>query len=188
MIATDDQQIIALFFARDERAVSETAKKYGAACMQTAVHILGSRQDAEECINDAYLALWHTIPPENPAHFAAFVLTMVRFRAINRVKQLTRDKRGGNHIRLDLDEESDLLTASDDVQEHTEQRMTADAVNRFLAELPDEQRIMFVKRYWHYHTAREIAKEMQLSESNVRVTLMRLRKKLEQFLRKEELL
>lgn len=184
----DDQQLIELFFARDERAIKETAIKYSTACMQTAMNIVGSRRDAEECVNDSLLILWQSIPPKNPEYFAAYLMAIVRYRAIRCVKSLHREKRGGKYIRLDLEHEINTLSAPDDVSEQAEQTLLSEAINQFLSELPEVQQIMFVKRYYLYHTAAEIAKEMHLSHSNVRVTLMRLKNKLKDWLEKEDLL
>ena len=170
MNATEDQKIIALFFARDERAVAETAEKYGALCMRIAVQILGSRADAEEVVNDAYLRLWHAIPPANPEHFQAFVLTLTRRAALDRADHQARKKRRSDRCAAALSELEPVIAAPDDVQQQTEQ-----------------QRSMLLKRYWYLMTAREIAKDMQLPETRVRVTLMRLRNRLREYLEKEEL-
>lgn len=184
----NDAEIIKLFFARDERAVVETAAQYGAAGMRTAMRILNNRQDAEECFNDALLRLWNTVPPENPAHFQGYLLTLVRRAALDRVDLTTRKKRGGGRIAQALDELESVLHAEDDVEETVEQAALSDAVQRFLGSLPQEQRNLLMKRYWFLMNSAEIAKEMQMSESNVRVSLMRLRNKLKAFLEKEELL
>ena len=186
--ATEDQKIIALFFARNERAVAETAEKYGALCMRIAEQILGSRVDAEEVVNDALFRLWNAIPPANPVHFQAFVLTLTRRAALDRIDRITRKKRSGDRYAAALSELEQVVAAPDDVQKQTEQQAVNEAIGRFLDELPEEQRMMLLKRYWYLMTAREIAKEMQMPESRVRVTLMRLRNRLRAYLEKEELL
>ncbi|MCR5306820.1 MAG: sigma-70 family RNA polymerase sigma factor [Oscillospiraceae bacterium] len=188
MFATEDQKIIALFFARDERAVAETAEKYGALCMRIAEQILGSRADAEEVVNDAYFRLWKAIPPTNPVHFQAFVLTLTRRAALDRADQLSRKKRSGDRYAAALSELEQVIASPDDVQRQTEQQAVSEAIGRFLDDLPEQQRSMLLKRYWYLMTAREIAREMQLPETRVRVTLMRLRNRLREYLEKEELL
>ena len=188
MVATEDQRIIALFFARDERAVAETAEKYGALCMRIAEQILGSRADAEEVVNDAYFRLWNAIPPANPSHFQAFVLTLTRRAALDLADTLNRKKRRGDRYAAALSELEAVVAAPDDVQHQTEQHAVSEAIGRFLDDLPEQQRMMMLKRYWYLMTAREIAKEMQVPETRVRVTLMRLRNRLREYLEKEELL
>lgn len=185
--ATEDQKIIALFFARDERAVAETAEKYGALCMRIAVQILGSRADAEEVVNDAYLRLWHAIPPANPEHFQAFVLTLTRRAALDRADHQARKKRRSDRCAAALSELEPVIAAPDDVQQQSEQQAVREAIGRFLDDLPEQQRSMLLKRYWYLMTAREIAKDMQMPETRVRVTLMRLRNRLREYLEKEEL-
>lgn len=184
----EDQKIIALFFARDERAVAETAEKYGALCMRIAEQILHSRADAEEVVNDALFRLWNAIPPANPVHFQAFVLTLTRRAALDRLNHQNRKKRSADRYAAALSELEPVIAAPDDVQRHTEQQILNEGIGRFLDDLPEEQRNMLLKRYWYLMTAREIAKDMQLPETRVRVTLMRLRNRLREYLEKEELL
>ncbi|MBR5372843.1 MAG: sigma-70 family RNA polymerase sigma factor [Oscillospiraceae bacterium] len=184
----DDASIIALYFARDEHAIRETADRFGPACMTNAMRILGCREEAEECVNDTYFELWRTIPPQRPEHLTAFILTIVRHLAMNRIKHKQAKKRGGGSVQLALEELDNILPAEDDVQGQTEKNLTAEAINRFLATLPKDQRIIFLRRYWHFQSAKEIASALGLTESNVRVTLMRLRTKLKEYLEKEDLL
>ncbi|HBI85496.1 MAG TPA: RNA polymerase subunit sigma-70 [Ruminococcus sp.] len=188
VMTTEDQEIIAMFFARNELAVAETAQKYGALCMRTAMNILGSREDAEECVNDAYLRLWHAIPPAEPSHFQAFVLTLTRRAALDRADQRSRKKRFGDRCSAALEELAAILPAPDDVQQQVEDSAVSEAVRRFLDALPEEHRTMLLRRYWYLQSSREIAREMGITESRVRVTLMRLRQKLRAYLEKEDLL
>lgn len=184
----DDEGIISLYFSRDEKAIRETSVRFGSALMKNAMHILGNREEAEECVNDTYFELWRTIPPQHPSHLTAFILTVVRHLAMNRIKHEKTKKRGGGAVQLALEELDNILPAGDDVEAHAESKITAEAINRFLGTLTKEQRILFLRRYWHFQTPKEIAAELGLSESNVRVTLMRLRGRLKEFLEKEELL
>lgn len=184
----EDTELIALFFARDERAVKETEAKYGALCRSTARNILGNAQDAEECVNDALLKVWNAIPPANPEHFAAYLLTAVRRIALDRYEHSRAEKRGGSVIPAALDELADCLPSRDDVAAQCESRVLGAAVSRFLSGLPARQRNIFIARYFSLHTVREIAAEYGISVSNVKITLMRTRNALKAQLRKEELL
>jgi len=184
----EDDAIISLFFSRDEQAIRETAIRFGPALLSGAKRILGSHEEAEECVNDTYLELWQTIPPQRPKHLTAFVLTVMRHLALNRVKHRQAKKRGNGSVQIALEELDNVLSADDDVELHTESKLTAEAINRFLGSLTKEQRIIFLRRYWHFQQPKEIAAALHLTESNVRVTLMRLRTRLKEYLEKEELL
>lgn len=186
--ATEDQEITALLFARDERGIIETANKYGAICMYTAMQILRRREDAEECVNEAYWQLWNAVPPEQPVHFQGFLLRLVRCAALDRCDLTRRKKRGGGQVDAALDELEAVLAGKEDVQHQAEQHLMKDAIRRFLTQLPEQQRTILLKRYWYFQNSREIAEDMQMPEGTVRVTLLRLREKLRVFLEKEELI
>lgn len=185
---TEDNEIIRLLFARDEHAILAANEKYGALCMYTAMQILQRREDAEECVNDAYLRLWNAVPPERPAHLTGFLLTLVRCAALDRCDLTHRKKRGGGETAAVLDELESVLPAKEDVQQQAEQHAVGEAILRFVSALPEKQRRMMLKRYWYLQNSREIAEDMQVPESTVRVTLLRLREKLRAFLEKEDLL
>ena len=184
----EDHAIIALYQARDERAIRETDAKYGAACRGTALHILGNAQDAEECVNDALLRLWNAIPPANPEHFAAFLLTAVRRLALDRFEKLRAEKRGGSQVPAALDELANVLPSSEDVAAQCETKMLSKAISRFLEGLPPKQRNVFLARYFALMPVREIAEKYGIGISNVKITLMRTRNALKKYLREEDLL
>ena len=184
----NDDEMIALFHQRDERAVIETAAQYGAVCMRVAMRILKNKQDAEECVNDALLRLWNTVPPEHPAYLQSYLLTLVSHLALDRLDYANRQKRGGGRIAQALEELENDLFSEENVEHRVEQIAVNDAIRRFLESLPSDQRDILLKRYWFLENSHEIAKDQHLTESNVRVTLLRLRQKLRAFLEKEELL
>ena len=188
MRTVNDAEIIALFQQRDERAVIETAAKYGAAGMRVAMRILNNRQDAEECVNDALLRLWNVVPPEQPTYLQSYLLTLVSHLALDRLEFANRKKRGGGHIAQALEELENDLFSDENVEHRVEQKAVNDAIRRFLESLPSDQRDILLKRYWFLENSHEIAADLHMSEGNVRVTLLRLRKKLRAFLEKEELL
>lgn len=94
----DDKQIVDLFFNRDERAIKETDKKYGKLCLRIADNILSNREDAEECVNDAYLAAWKKIPPECPGNLSAFISKIVRNLSLKRLEFLNAKKRSAESV------------------------------------------------------------------------------------------
>ena len=126
-----DQQIIDLFFARDERAVSQTKQKYGAMCFSIANNILRNREDAAECENDSYLALWNAIPPAKPGNLGAFLAKITRNLAIKKLREQTAKKRGGGQTDVPLDELMDCLADKNGFEEQMRAEELAELLNRF---------------------------------------------------------
>ena len=182
MAAPDDEQIIALFFARDEQAIKETGGKYGTLCHRIAVRILGNEQDAEECCNDALFKAWNAIPPARPVHLSAFLVRLVRNTALDRFEKLHAAKRGGTQVSVALDELAECLPAPDDVEESISAAETGEILNRFLRTLPDETRNILVLRYVYMMPVKEIAERLGIGLSKVKVTLHRTRGALKEYL------
>ena len=184
----DDSQIIALYQARDETALRETEAAYGALCRKIAYNITGSKEDAEECINDALLRLWNAIPPAVPENLGGYFVTAVRHIALNLREKALAERRGAGQIPAALEELSPYLPAPDSTEQACDSRALRDAILRFLAEQPEQARVCFVQRYWMCLTAAEIAAETGMHAAAVRMSLMRTRKKLKAYLEKEGLL
>ena len=183
----EDAQIVDLFFERSEQAIDELQKKYGAAVAKTAANILRSRQDAEECANDTYLAVWDSIPPHRPDPLVAYVCRITRNLAVSKLRSETAQKR--NHsLDLVLDELEDFLPSGADVEADYDYKETVEGINRFLFTLDYDDRYLFVRRYWYADSVQEIAAAMQLRENRVSLRLFRLREKLRKTLQKEGLL
>ena len=181
----NDKQIVDLYWARSEDAISETSKRYGRYCHYIARNILHNDEDSEECVNDTYLKAWEAIPPHRPEKLSAFLGKIVRNLALNRYKRYTAEKRGNGQVPVALDELQDCIPASGSVAETIDDFLLVDIFNRFLAGLPAEKRKIFVRRYWYLSPIKEIAKDYSISESNVKVTLLRIRNDLRQILEKE---
>lgn len=181
----DDQQIIELYWKRSEDAIAQTRKKYGKLCSHVAYNILGNRQDSEECVNDTYLKAWNAIPPSRPQKLSAFLCRITRNQALKRYESNSAEKRGGGQVPLALEELAGCIPDPDSVTAVTEQRELTRQLNAFLAELSAETRKMFLRRYWAMEPVREIAKAMGISESKVKVTLHRTRKRLKIHLEQE---
>ncbi len=180
-----DLQIIELYFKRDEKAISETADKYGKYCFSVANNILSSEQDAEECVNDTWLRAWNSIPPQRPGNLRLFLAKIARNLAFDRFKKLRRKKRGGGEIVLALEEIGEFVPGGDRVQSELEERELMRAVNRFLHSLPERERNIFINRYFHVETAKLIAEKYGLTEGNVQKILSRTRMKLKKYLETE---
>ena len=177
MIPTDDE-IIALFFERSESAIAYTESKYGRLFRMIAMNFL-SADDADECVNDAYLRLWNAIPPEKPADLRAYGCKTVRNVSLNRAERNASQKRKADLLCEELDEavpDSASLYDDDGLK---------DALNAFLRGLDHETRVMFTLRYFYGEQVAEIAEKTKASETKVRSCLFRTRKKLKSFLEKE---
>ncbi len=180
----EDSKIIALFFDRQERAIAEVSAKYGDTCSRIATNILKNEQDAEECVNDTYLALWNKIPPEEPDPLRTYVFRIVRNLAIAKYRANTSLKRN-SHYDVALDELEDCLAAPHTPEQECESRELAKALDQFLDTLSRENRVMFVRRYWFSESVTDIAKRFHMSDHAVCVRLSRIREKLKKYLKKE---
>ena len=181
----DDEQIIDLFWARSERAIGETDKKYGTFCYGLAFRILDDPQDSEECVNDTYLKTWNAIPPGRPGSLIAFLGKITRNLALNRREKNFAEKRGGGEVPAALDELAECIPDPNSLDRRMEQKALTESLNRFLGKLSGESRRIFLSRYWELCSVREIADIYGISESKVKVSLYRTRGKLKSFLEKE---
>lgn len=177
----DDKRIVELYFERDESAISETAQKYGRYCHSIAYHILNSDQDAEECVNDTYLRAWDAIPPHKPSRLSTFLGKITRNLALNRYAYDHAQKRGDG-VAVAIDELADVLCDPESEEWGADDGVIGDAINGFLATLDEQTRRIFVRRYWYVSPIKEIARDMGLGESRVKVTLHRTRGKLKFYL------
>ena len=177
----EDKEIIALYFSRDEKAIRATSEKYAGFCHRIAKNILGNDEDAEECVSDAYLALWNRIPPERPKSFAAFLAKIVRNISLDRFDYNTAACRNGNADAV-LDEILEFIPDSKgDFSEHIG---LMDAINAFLSKQPKAARCIFVRRYFYMDSISEIATRYGMKESSVKSLLYRVRDRLAVYLKK----
>lgn len=181
----EDAQIIELYWRRTPDAISETDKKYGRYCRTISFQILRNDQDSEECVNDTYLKTWSLLPPARPAVFPAFLAKITRNLSLDRYRCLTAEKRGGGQMALALDELSACIPAPDSTEALVEQQVLTDALNCFLDELKPESRRIFLQRYWYLRSIREIASDLRISESKVKMVLLRTRTALKAHLEQE---
>ena len=183
----DDEQIIALFFARSESAITELDTKYGNTCHNLSYHILNNRLDAEECVNDAYLGTWNAIPPAHPNPLLTFVCKIVRNLSIMRYHANTAMKRNSTYD-VALKEVEHSLAAVPDVEQEMDAKVLSVAIETFLETLTTENRVIFMRRYWFADTYAQIADRVGISEKNVSVRLARTRKQLRNYLLQEGVL
>lgn len=174
-----DSEIISLFFDRSERAISALDRKYGAVCNRTANNILGDREDAEECVNDAYLGVWNTIPPQRPDPLRTFVLRIVRNLSIKRLQYNRAKKRAGNYQEC-YEELSGCIASPDTPESLHEARQLTHYIENFLSGLSSTNRHLFVRRYWYMDSISSLAFAMGMTEGAVRTRLARLRQQLKE--------
>lgn len=182
----DDEQIIDLFFRRDQQAIQASQDKYGPWCASIALRVLGSSGDAEECVSDALLAAWNSIPPQRPRSLSAFLGALTRNLSLDRLRRETAKKRGGGQILLAISElEETLPNPTGSLEDAVERRLLTDSLDRFLRGLPKRERTAFIRRYWYLCPVKEVAALGGMSESAAASLLRRLRKKLKRHLEKE---
>lgn len=174
----NDIEILDLFFSRDERAITETKRKYGSFCKKIALNILNNREDAEECENDTYLAAWNTIPPQKPLHFSAYLGKITRNISLKALRKRTAEKRLGNEGTLSLEELEDCIPDNKSLSEATNTEELSNIISDFLRALPKTERQIFICRYWYCDSIASICSEFGFGESKVKMMLLRTRKKL----------
>lgn len=180
----EDEQIIELYYKREQTAIVKTKEKYEGYCTVIARNILYNREDSEECVNDTWLHTWNSIPPQQPKILRAFVGAITRNLSIDKYRKLHSKKRGEGNMELIL-EELEQCVSKDSVEGHIDRIVLGESINSFLAELPKEKRMLFVRRYWYLDTTKEIADRFGLTEAKVKSSLFRMRNKLRHTLRKE---
>lgn len=182
MISLDDAKIVEMYWERDENAIPATADKYGKYCKSVAVNILSNDEDADECVNDTYLAAWNSMPPHRPALLSAFLGKLTRNLSFNRHRKNTAEKRGGGEICAVLDELSDIVSGKDDVEAELERRELTRDIDHFLEGLPKKKRDIFIRRYWYADGINDIAEDYGVKPSAVSMMLKRLRLQLREYL------
>ena len=181
----EDREIVALYWERDERAIGETQKKYGALCHRIAYNILQNRQDAEECENDTYLEAWNSIPPQRPRVLSSFLAVIARRRSLDLWRRNHAQKRGGFSRNLSFDELEGCIPSGRSIAEEASSEALAHALSDFLRTLGEEERGVFMRRYWYCDSVKEIARRMDCGQSKIKMMLKRMRERLSAYLEQE---
>ena len=180
----NDQAIVKKFWDRDEDAISDSMKQYKDYCLYIANNVLHDRQDAEECLNDALLAAWNSIPPQKPENLRTYLGKLIREIAVNRWKKNRRQKRIPSEIVQSLDDIAEMVSDGD-FDAELEQAELSRAISRFLYSVDETKRNVFIRRYWHYDTIDSICKRYGFGKSKVLMMLKRTRDDLARYLKKE---
>jgi len=176
-----DEMIIQLFFARNEEALSQTTQKYGGLCASLARSILPREEDVEECLSDACLHLWNTIPPEKPAHLGAYLAKITRNLAFDRLRSQRAEKRGSGELPLILEELGECI-GSGSAEEEVMAAELSCAIREFLDALPPQKRRLFLGRYFFARSVSDLAKILSISPNRASVMLSRMRRGLKDHL------
>lgn len=181
----EDEKIVALYWARDDRAIDESRQKYEPYCLSIARRILRVEQDAEESVNDTWLGAWNAMPPHRPAVLATFLGKLTRRIALKRWEAARAQKRGGDTVALALEELGECVDGSGDVQQVVEATALAECISRFVMALPELERRVFLCRYWYLESVAEIGIRFGWSAGRVKSMLHRTRKRLRETLEQE---
>lgn len=180
----EDSQILDLFFERSEQAIAELGIKYGRGSRALAMNILANAQDAEECVNDAYLGCWNAIPPKRPDPLRAFLLKVVRNLAVKRYHRNTAARRDSRYD-VALTELEETLTGLESLEDTLSARELGRLLDSFLDSLKAGDRYIFLRRYWYADAVGEIADKLGMRVNTVSVRLNRVRDRLRDYLTKE---
>lgn len=181
----EDEKIVALYWEREERAIAETQRKYGAYCRSIALRLLGNAADAEECVNDTYLAAWSSIPPNRPQVLSGYLAKLTRRIAMKIWRGRDTRKRGGGELPLSLEELGQCIPDGKTLEGILDTKELAETINCFLLELDVTERRVFIRRYFHGMSIQEIGKQFGFSKSKTESMLFRTRKKLRARLEQE---
>ncbi len=181
----EDAKIVALYWDRNEEAIAASEDKYGAYCNTISYNITASLEDSEECVNETWLRAWNIIPPDRPLRLTAFFGKIVRNLSLDRLRRKNALRRGGGNVCLALEELEECIPAEHDVEQQMLVGELAQMINRFLKELPERDRKLFLRRYFYLEPVELAAKQLRISAKHAAVILYRVREKLAQRLREE---
>ncbi len=179
-----DQEIVALYWQRSEEAVRQSQARYGSYCLAVAGRILASRQDAEECVNDTWLAAWNAMPTQRPALLRPFLARITRNLACDRSDYNHAQKRSPE-LTVVLEELADCVSGWETVESEYEAQRLREVINRFLRAQDEDDCALFLRRYWFAEPIARLCRRYDLGESAVKSRLFRLRKRLRAFLEEE---
>lgn len=183
----DDQIIISLFEKRDESAVSNVYQKYGNYCFQIAWNILKNEEDTKECINDTWMKVWDSIPPQKPHILSAFLAKIVRNLALDKYRKMNAQKRHTFLLSQPIEELEEVIASEHCLDENLNHQSLVTEINQFLAAQKQIDRIIFVRRYFFMDDLKQIEKIVSCKESTIKGKLFRMRKQLKQYLIQEGL-
>ncbi len=183
----EDSRIVELYWQRDETAITESENKYGRLCFSIANNILRNQEDAKECVNDTWLGAWNAMPPHRPEILSTFLGKITRRLSLRKWRARTAEKRGGGGLEISIEELEECIPSGQRIDEGLETAELAEIISAFLETLPQEDRRVFLRRYWYFDSIRDISQRFGFGLSKVKMMLKRTRDKLLVCLQKEEI-
>lgn len=180
-----DDEIIKLYFERNEAAITETEAAYGRYMLKIAYNILADTEDCKECVNDTYLKVWNSIPPHKPAVLSAYLGKIARETAIDIYRKQNRSKRKPSEYTFALDEISECVSGKENTENAVDAKLLGKEISRFLHSVSEQSCTVFTMRYYRCDSISDIARHLNMSESKVKGILHRTRKGLKKHLIKE---
>lgn len=181
----EDEEIVQLIWDRKEQGLKCLSAKYGNYCFTISCRIAGNEEDAKECVNDTWLNVWNSVPPNRPVNLTGYLAKLVRNISINCYNKKHAIKRGGGNMEMALEELSECVAGRDRVEEHLELKMVADVIADFLNSQDKTKRWIFLQRYFYLAGIKEISEELGIKEGTVKSILCRMRRQLKKWLEKE---
>lgn len=181
----DDEEIVELYWNRNERAIEETDFKYKKYLFSIAYNIVHDRLDSEECLNDTYLGVWKAIPPTKPNVLIAFLTTITRRIAIKRYHSNLKQREIPSEMTLSLSELEAFITGDDDVDPEFDAERLGRAISVFVRSLSERRQFIFMSRYYVSDSIDTIASNLRLSRSMVNKELATIRSVLKEKLESE---
>lgn len=181
----EDELIVELYLMRNQEAIRESQLKFGRILKNISFSILESHEDSEECVNDTYLKAWESIPPQKPENLCAYLGRITRNLSINRMHAKRAQKRGGGEGLLG--ELTDCIPSSENAQERAEASLLRDAIVSWLYSLPQDDRVLFLRRYWYGDSLKDLADECGIAPKKLAGRMFRLRQSLKKALEREEI-
>ncbi len=180
----EDKRIIELLWQRDESGLEAARQKYGKLCYSVAYNILGDSRDSEEAVNDTYLGVWDSIPPHRPDVLSSFIMRITRNISLKIWRYKYAQKRACN-IAASLEELGECIPNTENVEKALEAKELSGYIDRFLRELKENDRVVFLRRYWFCDSIADIAKLFGASEGKIKMQLSRTRQRLQKYLSEE---
>lgn len=180
-----DETIVELYWERKESAIEQTEQQYGGYLQKIAYNILSDAEDSKECVNDACLAAWRSIPPHRPKVLRSYLAKLTRQIAIDRLRSRKSIKRKASEYSLSLSELSDTFSGGDSVEDAFDAELLRETIDQFLLTLPKEARVAFLGRYYYFDSLKEVAAYCGMEESKLKSLLYCTRQSLRAYLIKE---
>ena len=183
----EDEQIIELFMCRSESAIHSLSEKYQRFCYSIIMKIVPDKRDVEECLNDLYLRIWNSIPPDCPNCLSAYLAKITRNIALDRYSYNTAKMRNSDLTTAFAELEPFLFTKTSSMEHYIDEYSFKEFINQFLRKQSKESRVFFIRRYWYGDSIKQIATENNVSEEKVKTSLFRTRSKLKLAMQKEDI-